>query len=194
MTISQIVGNYQEEIVEKSKVLMLEFSLDSLPPCQHKRARYLSVAFMTDYLVSLFPAAEDDPAAIEKQMELKSAATYITNELLENSTKFTNLEAKYPIRFGLSLVEENLVFVASNSVTTQDLGKFHNFVDELTNSDVEELYFQQLERGAAEKSNNSQLGLLSMMMDYCAKLGWKIEMVEKNPDIITITTMVHLRV
>jgi hypothetical protein len=58
----------------------------------------------------------------------------------------------------------------------------------------DELYFYQLEKGAEEWSNESRLGLLSTIDDYCAKLGWKIETILQESETIAVTTMVQLAV
>lgn len=51
------------------------------------------------------------------------------------------------------------------------------------------LYLQQL-----EDTEESDLGLVTMMNDYQAKLGWKIETIKKEPELVTVTTMVQLTV
>nr|WP_245912130.1 hypothetical protein [Calothrix elsteri] len=62
-------------------------------------------------------------------------------------------------------------------------------------SDANELYFSQLEKNAEdENSTASGLGLLSMINDYSAMLGWKFETIQEKPEIITVTTMVQLTI
>ncbi|MGC8711268.1 MAG: hypothetical protein ACP5RH_02650 [Leptodesmis sp.] len=41
---------------------------------------------------------------------------------------------------------------------------------------------------------SSGLGLLTMMTDYLAKLGWKFETINTDPQIILVTTMVQLMI
>ena len=63
------------------------------------------------------------------------------------------------------------------------------------NSDPEEIYFKQLEELAEnEDDDSSGLGLLTMINDYSARLAWKFETVQENPDITTVTTMVSIKV
>jgi hypothetical protein len=45
-----------------------------------------------------------------------------------------------------------------------------------------------------ESESESGLGLLTMMNDYLAKLGWKFETVQQDPEVIAVTTMVRLAV
>jgi len=50
---------------------------------------------------------------------------------------------------------------------------------------------QQIEKSAEEEnSGTSGLGFLTMLNDYSAKLGWKFEIVQEEPKVIAVTTMV----
>ena len=188
----QLFGDFKEDIIANHKLFMMEFFVHSIPLERRKKNRYLSIAFITDYLENLFPVNEEDIKSYERQLQMKSAVTYITNELLENSMKFNDKAINHPIKFGLCFLEPDLVLVASNCTSREKLESFNEFIHELTTSDVDELYFRQLEKGAEEKSEESRLGFLSMMNDYSAKLGWKIETVNTDPEITTVTTMVQL--
>jgi hypothetical protein len=43
-----------------------------------------------------------------------------------------------------------------------------------------------------DESSGSGLGLLTIMNDYMAKVGWKFESNSQHPEITTVTTMVQL--
>ncbi len=188
----QIFGDFKEEIIASHKLFMTDLFIHSIPLERRKQIRYLSIAFMTDYWATLFPVNEEDIKSYERQLRIKSAVTYISNELLENSMKFNYETIKHPIKFGICLIEQKLAFVTSNCVNKNTLKDFKEFVQELTTSDIDEFYFRQLEKGAEEKSEESRLGFLSIMNDYSAKLGWKIETVNRDPEIMRVTTMVQL--
>ncbi|HEY9653433.1 MAG TPA: ATP-binding protein [Coleofasciculaceae cyanobacterium] len=191
---SQLFRDFQEEIIAHHKLFMMDFFVQSIPIERRRKARYLYIAFITDYLANLFPVNEEDIRSYEWQLQMKTAVTYIANELLENSMKFTNEAVNYPIKFGLCSFEQELVLVTSNCASREKLESFKNFIHELTTSDTDDLYFRQLEKGAEEKSEESRLGFLSMMNDYSAKLGWKVETINTDPEITTITTMVQLAI
>jgi hypothetical protein len=192
MNQNQILGNFRDDILADYKLFTLELYIHAISRVRRKQTRYLSVAFMTDYIANLFPTQEDDIQTFERQLKIKSAATYITNELLENCVKFHDNRLKHPIKISSCLQENNLALIATNCVSPARLDKLKTFVDELLRSDVNELYFRQLEKGAEENSEQSQLGFLSMTNDYSAKLGWKIEAIHQNPEVKTVTTMVQL--
>ncbi|MFB2967938.1 DUF6272 family protein [Aerosakkonema sp. BLCC-F183] len=189
---SQIIGNFIEEVLDDSKIFMMEFFMHAIPMTKRKQTRYLSMAFMAEYLANFFTFKEENEFLFKQEIQIKSAANYIANELLENSLKYNYELGKYPLRFAIYLLERNLVFVTKNCVNKKTLDKLNNFINELIDSDVSELYFRQLEKGAEENSEESQLGFLSILNDYEAKLGWKFETVSKEPEITSVTTMVQL--
>jgi len=191
---TQIFGDFQENIPTNHEFLIIGFCPHSLPLKQRWRNNGLSADFVADYLTTFFPADESKPSSIERQVKLKTAVNYIANELIDNAMKFNDETSDYPVKFGLHLVENKLVLTSTNCVSSQTLADFYNFIKELKDSNLEDLYIQQLEKGALEESYQSRLGILTMMKDYLATLGWKIETVQKEPEIITLTTRVQLTV
>ncbi|MEQ9668133.1 slr1658 superfamily regulator [Coleofasciculus sp. G2-EDA-02] len=191
---NKILGNFREDILADYKLFTLELYVHAISLARRKQTRYLSVAFMTDYIANLFPTQEDDIQTFERQLKIKSAATYITNELLENCIKFHDSLVKYPIKISSCLQKKTLILIATNCVNQDNLKKMEAFIYELLTSDVNEFYFRQLEKGAEENSDQSQLGFLSLTNDYSAKLGWKIETINQNPEVKTVTTMVQLTI
>lgn len=189
---AQIIGDFQEDLPINHEFLMIGFLPQSIPLKQRWRNNGLSADFVADYLTTFFPANENEPATFKRQAQLKTAVNYIANELIDNAMKFNDEESPYPIKFGLHLLGCKLIMTSMNCVSPQVLASFYDFVNQLKNSDIEELYIRQLEEGALEESPESRLGILTMMKDYLAKLGWKIETVQKEPEIITLTTMVQL--
>jgi len=192
MNQNQILGNFRDNILDDYKLFTLELYVHAISPVRRKQTRYLSVAFMTDYIANLFPTQEDDIQTFERQLKIKSAATYITNELLENCVKFHDDRLKYPIRISSCLQGQDLILISTNCVNPGSLDKLEIFVNKLLTSDADELFFHQLEKGAEENSEQSQLGFLSMINDYRARLGWKIEAINSTLDVKQVTTMVQL--
>lgn len=190
----QIFGNFQEDIPTHHEFLMIGFFPHSLSLKQRWRNNGLSADFVADYLTTFFPASENEPDTFERQMQLKAAVNYIANELIDNAMKFNNETSDYPVKFGLHLLQNKLVLTSTNCVSSQVLAKFHEFLNELKGADdIEDLYIQHLEKGAIEESEESRLGILTMIKDYLATVGWKIETIQKEPqEIVTLTTRVQL--
>ena len=183
------------ELPASQEYLIIGFSPSSIPLKQRWRNNGLSADFMADYLATFFPGNEDDSSTIERQAEIKSAVSYIANELLENAMKFNNETSEYPINIKLQLESDGVIFSVVNSISPQAVDKFQAYIQQLLASDPSELYIQQLEKNAVEEScTDSGLGLLTMLTDYTAKIGWKFQTVHKDPEVIAVTTLVQLRV
>lgn len=54
------------------------------------------------------------------------------------------------------------------------------------------MYITHLERTAEEENCGSGLGILTMLNDYAAKIGWKFEQVQAEPLAFTVTTRVEI--
>jgi len=190
----QIFGDFVESFPPDQDSLELTFTPSSLPIKKRWRSNRLSANFMADYFSNFLPVDEDDPAQERRIKESKAAVSYIANELLENALKFNDQATKFKIKFGIYFIEQadvTAVVFATNSVSGEGLDKFQKFIQELLCSDPEKLYVQQIEKSAEEQnSGSSGLGFLTMINDYSAKLGWKFEIVEKEPKMIAVTTMV----
>ena len=194
MDMIQTFGDFIES-TPSHEYLIIGFSPSSIPLKQRWRNNGLSADFLADYLTTFFPGNEDDPSTIDRQAEIKSAVSYIANELLENAMKFNDEASDYPIDIKLQLKSDGLIFSVANTIPPQAVGKFQAYIQQLLAGEPSELYIQQLEKNAADEScTDSGLGLLTMLSDYSAKIGWKFQTVHKEPEVITVTTMVELRV
>lgn len=198
---TRVFGNFIEALPEQREYLVMGFSPSSFPLKQRWRNNGLSADFLADYMTTFFPGDEDDPNAVKKQAEIRSAVSYIANELLENTMKFNDEKTPNIISIQLYLNSDKIVFVATNSVRQEAVPGFQDFIQELLNEDPGELYIRQLEKNAADESGtSSRLGYLTMINDYHAKLGWKFEMLNTDPNGIpgekppacAVTTMVQL--
>jgi hypothetical protein len=189
---NQIFGYFVDKPLSQDQ-LTLKFSPSSIPIKERWRNNGLSADFMADYLGTFVPKDDEDPASIQRQNELKGAASYIANELLENSMKYCDYRVKYPVTIQLQLDADQIRFFVSNSISAESATSFISFIEELTNSDPNEMYFRQIENNAEDESGDSSgLGLLSMINDYSAMLGWKFQLIQEKPEIIAVTTMVQL--
>ncbi|NEP58522.1 MAG: ATP-binding protein [Symploca sp. SIO2G7] len=193
---TQVFGEYREKLPSDHEFLLLGFSPSSIPIQQRWRNNGLSADFIADYLMTFFPINDEQSSIQARQAEIKSGVSYIANELLENAMKFHDKTSSHPIKFGIYLLEDTVLTVllqATNSVSPPNLDKFQAFVQELTNSDPEELFIRQLEKNAEDENfHNSGLGLLTMINDWNAKLGWKIETFSQEPEVVTVTTVAQL--
>jgi len=201
---TQVFGDFLENFLEKERdldSLELAFSPSSRPIKQRWRNNRLSAHFVADYLSTFFPVSDEDPTSQRRKKETTGAVSYVANELLENAMKFHNHDSfNYRIRFGIYFLEEpevKVVLFAINSITAENVGKFKEFIKEMTETDLDELYIRQIEKSAEAEDENAEasgLGLITMINDYNAKLGWKFGTAPSNTEILTVTTMAQIAV
>ncbi|NEP41224.1 MAG: ATP-binding protein [Okeania sp. SIO2H7] len=155
----------------------------------------MSADFLADYLTTFFPGNDEEPDRAKSRLELKSSISYIANELLENAMKFNDQTSNYPISIQLHLKSDRIILAVTNSIPPQEVDKFQSYLEELTTSKVEDLLLRQLEQNVLEENSNfSGLGYLTIINDYMAKMGWKLETVRQEPEVTAVTTMVQLKV
>ncbi len=65
----------------------------------------------------------------------------------------------------------------------------------MLHSDLQQLHIREVERVNAQNDlTTGRLGLLMMIRNYKAKVGWKFETVQQAPEMIIVTTMVQLAI
>lgn len=187
---SEVVGEFHEEGASIIEGLELTFSPTSIPLKQRWRNNGLSADFMADYVGTFLPRSEDDPASHDRNQDIRGAIKYIANELLENGMKYSDDGLAQPIRMKLVLAVDHIIFSETNAVAADRLTAFRHFIEELARSDPSEMYVRQLERVA--EGGGSGLGLLTMINDYGASLGWKFEDIGNGG--VRVTTQVRIEI
>lgn len=140
---------------------------------------------------------QNDPACEQRSKTAKGAISYICNELLENAVKFNLDSDKYKVKLGAHFPNSSdliAVVFATNNVDFQEANRFQELIQELLACDLEERYAQQVEASAEDDAEVSGLGLLTMINDYQAKLGWKFEPTHSGAEILAVTTMAQITV
>ncbi len=197
----KIFGDFRDSPIDTTEYLIMGFSPSSVSLQQRWRNNGLSADFLADYLTTFFPAKDSDPTTSERREEIKGAVSYVANELLENAMKFNDETSQSPISIQFQLHFDSLMLCASNSVFPENAEGFQLFIQELLGSEPQELYIRQIQIARAKEknriaSNSTGLGLLTMLDDYKAKLGWKFETIQQddNKEVIVVTTMVQLAI
>lgn len=189
----QTFGDFQDEAIVSREYLTIVFSPSSLPLRERWRTNRLSANFLADYFSTFFPG-EGQPAGMsDPKSELMGVITFIANELLENAMKYSDKSATEAVMLTLQLYPDKLVFLTKNKVNAAIEVQLRSFVQTLLTSDPTELYIQQIEEQAdAEGSTNSGLGILTIVNDYTARVGWLFEAVEGTGAVVT--TKVQLEI
>lgn len=195
IAIKQTLGDFISNLSPSQEYLILSFSPSSMPLRHRWRNNYLTADFIADYLSTFFLGSNDRQPDKLRQAEVKSAVSFIANELLENGMKYCVETSLFPISIQIHLNPELIVFQQTNSITLSQSECFQNKIRQLLNNDPSELYLAQLEKNALEENHtSSNLGLLTMLNDYGAKLGWKFEPISKQAAELAVTTMVQLAI
>jgi hypothetical protein len=195
-TATQIFGEFIDRFPPEHDSLELTFTPCSRPIKQRWRNNRLSAYFVADYLSSFLPVDEQDASSERRLKQSKGAVSYIANELLENAIKFTDEDYNYKVKFGIHFIVETevvAVVFATNFSSSKTAKKLQEFIHELLScEDPNELYLQQIEKNAETESETSGLGLLTMINDYSAKIGWKLEKLSDDSGTIVVTTVVQI--
>jgi len=184
---AEIVGEFSEAMVGVNDGLTLTFSASSIPLKHRWRNNGLSADFLADYVTTFFPKDEADPDSLSRQQGIRSAVSYIANELLENAMKYSSVAAA-PTTIKLVLATDAILFSESNCTGAERGAAFLAFVRELATSDPSDMYFRQIERSG--EGGGSGLGLLTMINDYGARLAWQFQDLQDGT--MRITTQVRL--
>jgi hypothetical protein len=187
---NKVFGNFTEIHTRNSdyEYLVIGFSPTSTPFQQRWRNNSLAANFLSDYLSNFLNLGKYDNNCLSV-LELRSAISYIANELLENAMKH-GYTSSAPITIQLLFADTEIIFLITNMISLDAVNKFQPYIHLLLGSDTQKLYFEQIEK---EHVNGAGLGLLSILNDYPAKIGWKFEHSDKEKDTaMTLTTMVQL--
>ena len=186
---NQTYGYYGQELGERREYLTLAFSPLSAPLRSRWRNNGLSADFLGDYVTTFLPADGAATAADGRQNEIRHAVTYIANELLENAMKYHEHNVDIPIGIHLELTGTQITVSATNGIGSGQAECYRKFVERILREDAGEMLITQLEESArGETSHKSCLGLLTIMNDYGAKLGWRFEVHPTYPEIMTVST------
>ena len=188
----QIFGDFLEEIPISDDYITLNFSPDSSPRKRPWEQNGISADFLGDYFSAFFPGDPVCGSKINRKDTIKGVVSYIANELLENAVKFSDWSAKLPISITLYLYEEELIFYVSNYANQVIVDKYKSFIEAMLASDIDQLYTRQLEKSGA--GGESNMGLLTMINDYSARLGWKFNHLQKHPDLFRVTVIARLNI
>ena len=187
---AEVVGEFSEGMSGVNDGLTLTFSASSIPLKHRWRNNGLSADFLADYVTTFVPKDEADPASQSRQQEIRSAISYIANELLENAMKYSEEAMAAPTTIKLVLAADAILFSESNCTGAERGAAFLGFVRELAASDPSEMYFRQIERSG--EGGGSGLGLLTMINDYGARLAWRFQDLQDGS--MQITTQVRLEI
>ena len=193
---TKVIGDFLQAYPPEHDSLELCFTPTSKHVKNCRRYQILSAKFVADYFTNFLSLNDNNPEDQKRVKTIKGAISYISNELLENAMKFNLENSHHKVKLGIHFLdypELIAVMFASNSVEPFGAEKLQDFIQILQASDPVELYMRQVESSTEDQNSGmSGLGYLTMINDYEAKLGWKLEVVQSDPEILTVTTMAQI--
>ncbi len=116
--------------------------------------------------------------------QIEGEIMYVVGELLSNAIKFTN-QTDFLAEICLYLHDKELRFYVQNSVDPKGIISFQRFIQRLLTENTSELFLEQIEKSTKENSEESGIGLLTLINDYDVDLAWKFEKNDAGGDIVT---------
>ncbi|RFP62888.1 MAG: ATP-binding protein [Limnothrix sp. CACIAM 69d] len=189
------LGEFYDSLPDTQEYLTLGFS----PSAQARKIRWrnygLSADFLGDYFATFFPGNNEDAAdSSSTQENVKACISYVANELIENAIKFSDERVNSPVTISLYLYESSILLLVCNSTTTDRAIRFQKHIHDILTTDLDLLYAQRLEQMGREESNESCLGLISIMADYGVKMGWRFTPSTNDDNSVAISVMARLTV
>ncbi len=188
---TMILGQFTDPPDNELKSLEFGFWMTPLPLEEHWGNIALTADFVADYVFPFLLYPNQD-TGVEPPESVKESVRFVVNEMLENSMKYHNSTTTEPIQFRLILLPQAVMFYTSNSVSPAQADKLQNDIQRILHVDPNVLYLQQVERIVAQDAAKSELGLLTLVLDYKASLGWKFEPGTDSQSTQTLTTLVRL--
>lgn len=188
-------GRFVDCLENSKEYLTICFSPSASARQQRWRNYGLSADFLGDYFATFFPGSPDGAGAAEDSMRretVKSAISYIANELLENAIRYHTDRTQDPISISLFLYEDFIVFQSINLIDSLAAEQFKGFIqDILTAADIDTMFSQQLEK-AAQGQGKSHMGFLTMMCDYGVEFGWGFERHIPHQEVVQVNVQAYL--
>jgi hypothetical protein len=124
-------------------------------------------------------------------LEMRHSIGYLVNELLENAIKF---RAPGDIEIEAGVSDATFALYLQNEVNAETAERFQAILSEIMDGDPGELLIERIEQNASDpESHASGLGLLTLMSDYGAQLGWKFSPA-RDPGIYKLETYAALEI
>jgi len=118
----------------------------------------LSADCLGDYVRKFFPSNTN--TNLSKQAKIRSAVSFIANELLENAMKYSYESANQTVNLEVHLFNDHLIFLSKNSVSPKAISGFQSYIQEIITGDIGQMYIDQVEKmSLIQKKKNLDLAI-----------------------------------
>ncbi|MEM7250739.1 MAG: hypothetical protein AAF493_04915 [Pseudomonadota bacterium] len=156
----------------------------------------LMANFIAEYVRVVFPRP---PEQVEVREDICDSVSFVTNELLENATKYSHSETGVPlsgepIRLEVLVDPARVALYVTNPASSAAADALREFAGQLATGSPDAMYLEQMASNAnVDSSSESGLGYLSIVNDHGARLAWKLSSTPSPGDVIRVTTMAEIR-
>jgi hypothetical protein len=134
-----------------------------------------------DFLGNLYARAA--ARAGKNAKETRHGINYLANEILENAVKFRH-PASGAIQIEARFQQGRFELQVRNYAEPAVAANFQTLLQELTSRDPGELMIERIEANAMDDTQGgSGLGILTMMNDYGAELGWRFTQTQDGEPV-----------
>jgi hypothetical protein len=183
-----ILGNYDEVTVAHLGHLSVRLKGDK--PNLSWTLCNLTAQFTAHYFANFFLRGEGGPNQQRLILEHTHSVRYVMNELMENAVKF-RISGDIGIKAGM--LTDQFCCSVSNIASKHNAEKLQALLEEITSGDVQNLLLQRFETNAMDSNSaSSGLGFLTIINDYGAIFGCKIEACRDQPEQALVDTLITL--
>ena len=168
-----LFGSFTEIAPDDCKSMVRLRTLAQDLSSQWKRCS-LTANFLSQFFSHFFPYREKAEDMMNRD-DAESTISYILNELVENTAKYSNPDNP-GVLVELYLLDPHLIFEVSNYIKIGQVEKFKALCREILENDPQELYIKKIEANISDESSESGLGYLTLINDYGVQLGFKFQM------------------
>lgn len=172
---TEMIGSYLPEM-ERGEDLALTIHAESFP------VRWTLCSATAELVGDYCAGIVDDP-----NQAGTSSLAFVANELIENAVKF-NCGGDVTVR--VRVAEREAVLVVCNTVDGDALPRLRERLEVLSHDAPDVLLMRQVEANAEHPESTSGLGLLLLLNDYGAALGWKISAI--SPGRARLSSMARI--
>jgi hypothetical protein len=178
---TKVVGSYQQLFAADAELLHIRL---------HKRPHWAAAHELSQYVSRYLDAdLQRQCGAANAAQTMAADIAYAVSELMENAAKYSMSGA---VELQATLHDDDVMVSLSHAVATAHAERYCMRAVDLCEHDPLELLMATVEHNAANAGEGgSGLGLLSLMSDYGARLGWAFEPLA-NASSVRVTTQVRL--
>jgi hypothetical protein len=187
-------GKYLERIRSIADKNVLQLSL--LP--ESMQFEWSFCGSLTDLIVKMYWLLADkrqisDPTSIG-EANIKDSLNYIVNELLENAYKFRVPNSTIGVE--ISVLADDVYVQVTNEISGEQVAKLEAFINKISHSNKQRLLFDRLESESfvTASDGKSQIGLLTLICDHDATVGWLLEGKNDGSHAVNVCTQARLKI